>query len=87
MARQISTREDISKILDELDLLSDPEDVLSESEEDFIPQGDVSESEDELTMQTNWWENTLVLDEPPNVLSDFSWVCLILEPWKCKLEQ
>ena len=43
MARQISTREDISKILDELDLLSDPEDVLRESDEDFIPQRDVSE--------------------------------------------
>ena len=53
MARQISTREDISKILDELDLLSDPEDVLSESDEDFIPQRDVTESEDEWTMQTS----------------------------------
>ena len=51
MARQISTREDISKILDELDLLSDPEDVLRESAKDFIPQRDVSESEDEWTMQ------------------------------------
>ena len=38
------THEDISKILDELDLLIDPEDVLSESDEDFVPQGDVSES-------------------------------------------
>ena len=37
MARQISTHDDISKILDKLDLLSDPEDVLSESDEDFIP--------------------------------------------------
>ena len=54
MARQINTREDISKILDELDLLSDPQDVLSESDEDFIPPGDVSESEDEWTMQTSW---------------------------------
>ena len=51
MARQISTREDISKILDDLHLLSDLEDVLSESVEDFIPQRDVSESEDEWTMQ------------------------------------
>ena len=54
MARQISAREDISKILEELDLLSDPEDVLSESDEDFISQRDVSESEDEWTMKTTW---------------------------------
>ena len=51
MARQISSREDISKILD-LDQLSDPKDVLSESDEDCIPQGDVLESEEEWTMQT-----------------------------------
>ena len=54
MARQISTREDISQVLDKLDLLCDPEDALSESDEDFIPQEDVSESDDELTMQTSW---------------------------------
>ena len=54
MARQTSTHEYISKILDNLDLLSDPEDVLRESVEDFMPQGDVSESEDEWTMQTSW---------------------------------
>ena len=39
MARQISRHEDIFKILDELDLLSDPDDVLSEADEDFILQG------------------------------------------------
>ena len=54
MACQISTRKDVSKILDELDLLSDPEDVLSESDKDFISQRDVSESEDEWTMQKRW---------------------------------
>ena len=54
MARQISSREDISKILDELDLLRNPEDVLSESDEDFIPKRDESVSEDEYTMQTSW---------------------------------
>ena len=54
MAHQISRHEDISKILVELDLLSDPEDVLRESDEDFIPQGNVSKSEDEWTMQTSW---------------------------------
>ena len=52
MARQISTHEDISKILDEFDLLSDPEDVLSESDDDFIPQRDVSESEDDLEINS-----------------------------------
>ena len=36
MACQISTREDISKILDELDLICDPEDVLSESDEKIL---------------------------------------------------
>ena len=53
MARQISTREDIFKILDKFDLLSDSEDVLSESDEDFIPQRAVWESEDEWIMHTS----------------------------------
>ena len=52
MARQISTHEVISKILNELDLLSDPDDVLSESDENFIPQGDVSKSEDDLEINS-----------------------------------
>ena len=33
----MSTHGDVSKILDELGLLIDPKDVLSESDEDFIP--------------------------------------------------
>ena len=48
MARQISTLEDIAQILSEWDY--DPEDVLSESTDDFIPQGDASESEDNLEL-------------------------------------
>ena len=39
--------------LNGLDLLCDLEDVLSECDKDFISQEDVSESEDELTMQTS----------------------------------
>lgn len=51
MARRIETHEDITQILDELDI-TDPEDVLSESDDDFIPQGDASESEDNLELNS-----------------------------------
>ena len=50
MARRISTHEDIVQILSEWD--SDPEDVRSESNYDFIPQGDASESEDNLKLNS-----------------------------------
>ena len=52
MTRQISTLDDIFKILDKLDLLSDKEDVLNKFDEDFMPQGDVSESEDDLEINS-----------------------------------
>ena len=38
MARHINSQEDIAEIWDELDI-SDPEDILSESDDEFIPQG------------------------------------------------
>ena len=53
MARHTRSQEDIAKILDEL-YMSDPEDILSESGEEFIPQthGNTSESEDNLEINS-----------------------------------
>jgi hypothetical protein len=44
MARRQCSEDNIVQMLDECDL-SELEDVLSESDDGFIPQGDVSESE------------------------------------------
>ena len=51
MARHINSQEDIAEIWDELDI-SDPEDILSESDDEFIPQGNTSESEDDLEINS-----------------------------------
>jgi hypothetical protein len=44
MARRQCSEDNSVQMLDECDL-SDLKDVLSESDDEFIPQGDVSESE------------------------------------------
>jgi hypothetical protein len=51
MARQQCSEDYIVQILDECDS-SDLEDVLSESDDEFIPQGDASESEDNVEVNS-----------------------------------
>jgi hypothetical protein len=51
MARRHCSEYNIVQMLDECDL-SDLEDVLSKSDYKFIPQGDASESEDNLEVNS-----------------------------------
>jgi hypothetical protein len=51
MARRQCSEDYIVQMLDECDS-SDLEDVLSESDDEFIPQGDASESEDNLEVNS-----------------------------------
>lgn len=51
MYRQQISDDDIVGMLDECDV-SDPDDVLSEFDEEFIPQGDTSEEEDNLEVNS-----------------------------------
>jgi hypothetical protein len=51
MARRQCSEDNIVQMLDECDL-SDLEDVLSESDDEFIPQGDASKSEDNLEVNS-----------------------------------
>jgi hypothetical protein len=51
MARRQCSEDNIVQMLDECDL-SDLEDILSESDDEFIPQGDASELEDNLEVNS-----------------------------------
>jgi hypothetical protein len=51
MARRLCSEDNIVQMLDECEL-SGLEDVLSESDNEFIPQGDASESEDNLEVNS-----------------------------------
>ena len=66
MARRQCSDEAIVQMLDECDL-SDLEDVLSESDDEFIPQGEASESEDNLAVNS---EESDTADATSDVDSD-----------------
>ncbi|KAG8238841.1 hypothetical protein J437_LFUL018604 [Ladona fulva] len=66
MSRLKSSDDDTVPMLQECDV-SDPSDVLSETDEEFIPQGDASETEDNLELNS---EESDIASEHSDVDSD-----------------
>ena len=80
MAGQISTHEDIAQILIEWD--SDPEDVLSRSDDDSIPQGDASESEYNLELNSEESEFASGAESDANLNEDDELIAKSGKVWK-----
>ena len=80
MARRISTHENISQILSESD--SDPEDVLSESDDDLIPQGDASESKNNFELNSEESDIASVAESDANSDENDEFIAKSEKVWK-----
>ena len=80
MARRISTHEDIAQILSEWDY--DPEDVLSELADDFMPQGDASESEDNFELNSEESDIASGAESDANSDEDNEFIAKSGKSWK-----
>ena len=80
MARRISTHEDIAQILSEWDY--DPEDVLSELANDFIPQRDALKSEDNFELNSEESDVASGAESDANFDEDDEFIAKSGKVWK-----
>src|SRR5215468_6799131 len=83
MARRQCSEDVIVQMLDECDL-SDLEDILSESDDEFIPQGEASESEDNLEVNS---EESDIAGATSDVDSDedYEFIAKSGRVWRCSV--